>query len=224
MLIRSVATPLAVLAALNCGLFAFAAGCEPQDIYMFDEPVAQTRSDAGPSEPEPAPSSEGSEPNETSESDDGGSEPGDSADPDDAGRVTSEQPECRSDACNACVADGMCAGSSALSWCHPARGTCAQACDPAAAASQVGSCPAPQRCSPALGLCLACITSDDCGGASPVCDDGRCVQCSSDSDCSNREDERLCLVAEGRCAECRDNTDCTDPERPVCSDEYECED
>jgi hypothetical protein len=191
---------------------------------MFDQPVVQTRADAGASEPEPEPLTEGSEPDDSSEPDDDGSEPDDLAEREDAGRVTSEQPDCRSDACNACVAGAMCAGSSLVSWCHPASGTCAQACDPAATAAQVGSCPAPQRCSPELGLCVACVTNDDCGGASPVCDEDRCVQCVIDADCSGREDDRLCMGDERRCVECRDNSDCTDPQRPICSDEYECED
>jgi hypothetical protein len=208
--LRQLATP-------SFALVVLAAGCEPQDIYMFDPPPVLARADAGASEPEPEGSDDDSGPDDSSD-------PEDLADREDAGGLASEQPDCRSQACNTCVEDAACAGDGAVSWCHPTSGTCAQACDPAAAISQVGSCPAPQRCDPELGLCVACITNDDCGGLSSVCDEGRCVQCLTDADCSGREDERRCLGEQRLCVECRDSSDCTDPQRGICSGEYECED
>jgi hypothetical protein len=239
------ARALTALAVVGFGPFALVAGCEPQDIYLFDDPPAQNRADAGTGGSEP-----GSEPEDTDDPEDT-DESEDADESEDTEGPESVQPDCRTAACDVCVEQGLCELPGAVVWCHPESGFCLLACDPAALAGEVGSCPAPQRCDPELGLCVACVSNDDCGEPFPVCDarigdcvecsstadcatrgggvcaqpERRCVQCLSNVDCSGFEEDPVCLVAEQRCVECLVNSDCTrEPDRPLCSSEFECED
>jgi hypothetical protein len=83
--------------------------------------------------------------------------------------------------------------------------------------------------------CVQCVTSADCGGATPVCTIARCAECADDSDCDSGAachprdhrcqpacgvdadcptDASLC-DATGRCVQCRSDADCS-AARPVC--------
>jgi hypothetical protein len=238
---------LGALAAPCAVLCAVAAGCEPQDIYLFDETAEGSEPDAGDDEPEPEP------------------EP-------DAAPPAFEPPMCASNACDECVERG-CSVQSATLFCHPVTGICRLPCDPETPAGD-RPCPGDQHCDTSIGLCVDCVGPDDCSGGSlqacdvergvcvecvgpatctapgrgvcdpttyqcvgclddPDCDgqvclrsEQRCVQCLDDGDCSGFEDDNLCVPGAYVCGECVDNAQCAaiDPTRGICSDEYECED
>jgi hypothetical protein len=234
---RRIARVGAVLTGPSLVLLLGASACEPQDIYLFDAPPAQTRVDAGTNQPVAV------SPRPTPPRD---AEP-DPADRDAAPPEQPEQPECVSAACDACVEQASCSVPGALFFCHPETARCSLACDPGAPASQPGCLPA-ERCDPRLGLCVECVANSGCGGVVPICDTRRgscvgcvaeadcataarprcdlstssCVQCRNDADCSG-EDAR-CLPGEQRCVECVVNAHCSDPTRPICSSEHECDD
>ncbi|MBM4311800.1 MAG: hypothetical protein FJ119_12750 [Deltaproteobacteria bacterium] len=48
-----------------------------------------------------------------------------------------------------------------------------------------------------------CATDDDCGGATPLCVSGTCVECEQDDDCDD-------FCVNNACVECRNAGDCTD--------------
>jgi hypothetical protein len=235
-------------AAGSSGLwFAIAVGCEPQDIYLFDEPEVSVEEDAG-SEPGPEPEPEP-----------------------DAEAPAFEPPSCESEACNECVENGDCNYAAAPLYCHPVTGSCRLPCDPAPTATGL-RCPANQSCDGDLRLCVECVGSADCSDASrtacdtergecvecvgpetcpaerricdvenracvecledgecaanQVCVEQRCVQCRDDGDCQALEDDNVCSP-DNVCVECLDDADCIalDPTRPFCSQlEGECED
>jgi hypothetical protein len=242
---------LGALAAPGALLCAVAAGCEPQDIYLFDEVAEPPEPDAGGDEPEPEP------------------EP-------DAEAPAFEQPPCGSRACDDCVADGDCSLAAGTLFCHPATGSCEVPCDPDAPAED-RQCPASQQCNPDFGLCVDCVVSDHCSGGPlqacdaergvcvecvgpdtcttperPYCDvtdqlcvgcrgdddcaaagqvcllgEQRCVQCRVDADCIGFEDDNRCVTDDNVCGECVDDSDCIaiDPTRPFCRQtDHECED
>lgn len=229
-------------------------GCEPRDIYLFDEAAEVDAPDAGSDEPEPTPPSS--------------PEPDDS-DEEDAAAPT--PPECVTPACESCVDEGRCDVESTTYFCHPVTASCRLACDPQAAVNS-RPCPGDERCD-ARGLCVDCVTDADCGPGLPVCDrtrnvcvectadsncsggrpvcdlgaslcvacvdDGdcggaavclpgeqRCVQCRDDADCRSFDETNRCMPDELRCVECVDDGDCTsDPSRPFCKlSEHECDD
>lgn len=240
---------LGALAASGGFWFAIGVGCEPQDIYLFDEPEVAVEEDAG-SEPEPEPEPEP-----------------------DAEAPPFEPPTCESEACDECAEGDVCSNPSAPLYCHPVTGLCRLPCDPAAPATAV-QCPGSQRCDADIRLCVECVESSDCSeGSLTACDDERgecvecvgpetcpaerricdlgdhacvecvedddcaanqlclpgaqrCVQCRDDADCQGLEDDNRCLPGTYICVECVDNGDCTsDPTRPFCSQqEHECED
>jgi hypothetical protein len=237
----AVSRAVARLVCASAGAFALASGCEPQDIYLFDG--AAPRADAGASEPEPSEPDPDRETDDDADDDDAAT----SARPD-AAPPRSEQPRCLSAACQTCVAESRCAAPGAQLFCHPQSGACLLACD-SAAVPPVG-CPASQHCDPAVGLCVACASESDCGGAVPVCDErvgicvecasgvdcpatspvcdaetSRCVQCLGDANCRGFEEDLRCLPAEQRCVECVVDADCVfDPRKPFCKSEHECDD
>jgi hypothetical protein len=192
--------------ALAAGVVA---GCQPQDIYLFDPtPPVAARVDAGSMTP-PAPLEPADEP--------------------DAAPSPPEQPPCASQACTDCVAQQLCAGSSRFSVCHPRTGRCALACEPGAGDAAL-QCPLGERCDPALELCVACLGDTDCSGSLAICDTrlNRCVECTSnencpairpvcdaslscvecveDGDCAATGE--VCLAELSRCVQCRDDADC----------------
>lgn len=233
-------------------LYGVAAGCEPQDIYLFDEPEVS--------------------PEQGTDADrDAGNDPAPPAEPSTDEPAPRAQPECTSEACERCVETGDCDVEATQYFCHPATGACKLPCDPEAAAER--ACIADERCDPELGLCVECVTAVDCGAATPACDPRRgecvecvgpsdcpperptcdvdaarcieclsdadcsatgavclagpqrCVQCRSDLDCSGLEEDSRCLPERQVCVECLVDGDCTsDPRRPFCSSENECED
>jgi hypothetical protein len=246
--LRQVLGALAGPAVVVCFV---ASGCEPQDIYLFDEPAAsdEGREDAGSYEPEP------------------------DAETPEVETPQGEQPACTSEACEQCVARADCRLDAADLFCHPETGACKLPCD-AEASAEERTCPASERCDARIELCVECVVDADCGGGPlAACDrtrgecvecldsstcpserrtcdvassrcvgclvnadcaatgelcllgEQRCVQCRDDGDCSALDDDNLCLLGEQRCVECVDDGDCTaDPRRPFCSSERECED
>jgi hypothetical protein len=118
--------------------------------------------------------------------------------------ATSERDPCfpGATACEACIQAGSCPAGRV---CHPRTGVCLLPCaeDPAA-------CPAPSVCSP-LGVCVSCFENRHCPGASAqVCDTERgvCVECVTSDDCTAEPLERpTCLPGLQRCG-CDSNDDC----------------
>jgi hypothetical protein len=243
---RALRRVLGALALPGAIVTASAPGCEPQDIYLFDEAAEVAEPDAGRTEPEPRPPSN--------------PEPDDTED-EDAGAPL--QPACVTPACESCVEGGLCDVESTTFFCHPVTADCRLACDPEAPPGS-RPCPADEHCD-ARGVCVACELDEDCSaGPLPVCDrvrnicvectapsdcvgeqtvcdlensrcvgcvgDGdcapaevclpgeqRCVQCRDDDDCSSFDEANLCLPGELRCVECVDDGDCaSDPSRPFC--------
>jgi hypothetical protein len=201
--------------------------CEPQEIYLFERgnlSVDAGRGNAGPGN---------------------GGSAGAPSEPEPPEARTA--PPCESAECEACQADvTRCPRQSNL-FCHPRTGECALGCDPEAA-NQGTLCPSNQVCHPVDGVCVDCVSSvsctmaglgacdtergtcvectgpASCPAARPVCDTDaqRCVECLTLADC-NDDDARFCF--QSRCVECRTRADCTiEPDRPICSDEFECED
>lgn len=244
---RLVSRLLGALAAGSAIASVAAVGCEPQDIYLFDEASAGLEGgDAGVDEPAPAPS-----------------------EPEPAAPPAREQPSCESEECNRCMDRGGCSTATATLFCHPITGDCELPCDPGAERA----CPATDQCDPVLELCVQCVSDADCNygprqmcnvsrgqciecaldqdcpSERPLCDpysrcvecveDGdcaatggvcqpgpqRCVQCRDDRDCRAIDDDTFCLIGQQRCVECVTDSDCTDdPHKPFCSSENECED
>jgi hypothetical protein len=234
------------LAAPGAIVCAVAAGCEPQDIYLFDEVEETPEPDAGDDGPEPGP---------------------------DAAPPAFEPPMCDSEACDECVEDGCVVSNF---FCHPVTGVCRAPCEPPGAPGAEPACPGGQHCDTSIGLCVDCVGSDDCSdgpllacdtergvcvecvgpetctpdrgicdqtaqecvgcrvdesdcAAGQVClpDGQRCVQCLVDDDCSGLEDDNRCVPGEYVCGECLIDDDCVaiDPTRPFCRQaDHECED
>jgi hypothetical protein len=196
--------------------------CAPQDVYFYD-PELQTvgaRPDAGaPGPGAPEPDGDGDAPGQTPPDDAGGPEQ----------PYEPVQPACESEVCERCLETASCAGST-LSLCHPQSGSCVAGCDPSAG-DDPGNCALGARCDEARGLCLECVTSEDCAAPTPVCDaaNGSCVGCVSNYDCTPqapvcdtdahecigcRVDAdcaatfEVCRESVGRCVECESNADC----------------
>jgi hypothetical protein len=244
---RALRRMLAALALPGAIATASAPGCEPRDIYLFDE--------APVDEPEPRPPSE-SAPDDT--------------DVEDAGLPL--QPACDTPECESCVERGACNFEASTLLCHPVTASCRLPCDPDAPVEQP-NCPADEHCD-ARGLCVECRMDADCGSDSlracdgargvcvecatdshcpverPTCDvegslcveclvDGdcaatgevclpgaqRCVGCRNDADCSSFDEDNRCLPDELRCVECLVDGDCLEPDKPFCKvSEHECDD
>ncbi|WP_146652506.1 hypothetical protein [Labilithrix luteola] len=102
--------------------------------------------------------------------------------------------------------EGRCLG------CRPARSDCTAGacwtsdydCHPACHAPS--DCPAGTTCDEGNGACVGCVATADC--TSGVCSPTKkqCVECTTDSDCS--QNSPRCHVATGRCVKCRANDDC----------------
>ncbi len=210
-------------------LVAFAwAGCEPQDIYLFE---TVSRSGAA------------------GMAGGGAQGVGPEAGQPDAPEPRSP-PACESPECESCAADAMrCRAEGGSFFCHPRSGECALACNPQADASEPvclsgqvchpdygvcvecidrGECAAGilRECDTRSGACVECVEAADCAVPGQSCDpiSFTCVSCVMDVDCAGSED-RFCLPSEGRCVECRTSADCTlEPDRRICSSEFECED
>jgi hypothetical protein len=209
----AIAHTLSTLVGLGFGGFVLATACEPQDIYLYDRPPAQTRvgPDAGTNPPPP------------SEMED----PDEEEDPDDDDAAVPTQPACSSDACEACIDDGACGMADAPAFCHPESGECRLSCQPEATATAANVCPSAQRCHPDLRLCVACVSDDDCSGSAATCDARNvCVECLANDDCIGRGEYNTCSTEEHVCVECISDDDCIakDPQRPICTSERECED
>jgi hypothetical protein len=90
-------------------------------------------------------------------------------------------------------------------------------------------------CDTEAGVCVECLTSNDCSGNTPHCLNGTCVSCTTSADCSqgmvcNMHIPRCatectdgtecsgkpCATAYGYCVECLSNVDCTDTSLPYC--------
>lgn len=71
--------------------------------------------------------------------------------------------------------------------------------------------------------CRACAANADCSGASAVCEiagpkTGQCVQCNTDTDCTNGE---KCDTSSNTCIECQSAAQCANP-TPACSPQRQC--
>jgi len=63
------------------------------------------------------------------------------------------------------------------------------------------------------GACVECGSNSDCGLGEPVCVNNACAECSSDSHCT---DPSAPACVNNACAECSSDSHCTDPSAPVC--------
>jgi len=207
--------------------------CAPQDVYFFD-PELQTVS-AGPDAGASAPDDEAPDTGEVPSV----PEPNEPDEPDQPYEPV--QPACESEACESCLETGSCAGATSL--CHPRSGACVAGCDPGAG-DEPGNCPDGTRCDEARGICLACLTNDDCAAPTPACDPigsscvgcvGNddctpqapvcdtdalaCVQCVVDADCAASFE--VCRESVGRCVECESDADCIARREPGDDDDDE---
>lgn len=136
-----------------------------------------------------------------------------------------------------CGASGECPSGLV---CRAGRSTldsiCVVPCD-----QDAGACGPGFVCNPSKRYCTACVTSADCGSASPFCSaDGSCIQCLTDADCAGVLAGSKCLqnscgcsasadcansgarrqcgssVLANKCVECDVDADCKDPARPRC--------
>jgi hypothetical protein len=177
--------------------------CAPQDVYFFDPEVQtiEAQPDAGTSAPADDDDPDGAEPNVPAPT-----EPDDSNEPDGSDAPYEPvQPACESEACERCLESATCAGST-LSLCHPLSGSCVAGCDPSAG-DEPGNCADGTRCD-ARGICLACVTNDDCAVPAPACDpgSGSCVGCVGNYDCTPQAP--VCDTLAHECTECRVDSDC----------------
>jgi hypothetical protein len=100
------------------------------------------------------------------------------------------------DAAPACATSAQCADPAAA-WCDPASHLCV----PCADSGQCGEQPMDRRlCAPG-GVCVECLTSNDCGApAEPVCGAaGQCAACTADAQCGERADSIALCEAAGSC-------------------------
>lgn len=90
-------------------------------------------------------------------------------------------------------------------------------------------------CDPDGGVCVQCVSNNDCSGSTPHCLHSTCVSCTADADCSagmvcNMHiprcatqctsgtdcNGRPCATAYGYCVECLSDLDCTNAALPYC--------
>jgi hypothetical protein len=71
-------------------------------------------------------------------------------------------------------------------------------------------------CDVDAGMCVGCLSSADCSGATPACDTDakKCVGCLSSADCSGATP--VCDTSARQCVECLGNVDCAAAARPIC--------
>jgi hypothetical protein len=127
-------------------------------------------------------------------------------------------PQCQpgETACEACVRAAACA---AAEVCHPSTGECVLPCPGGAA-----DCPAALVCGP-LDVCVQCAADAQCATTDdqPRCDIARgvCVECLTRDDCTDDVFERPACLPGGVCG-CASNADCSDG--AICElDEAHCE-
>ena len=108
---------------------------------------------------------------------------------------------------NACVTTGMKAGSCV---------TCAANAD--------CTSPAAPICDTVANECVQCLTSTNCGGATPVCNSAQlCVQCVTSADCASATGDGsasnatpVCDVASATCTGCANDFSATNPGELPC--------
>ena len=118
--------------------------------------------------------------------------------------------------CVDCATSADCT-TAGLRACDVERGRCVEC-------TATADCTGPRSvCDTDAQRCVECLGEEGCG-LLDVCNDAtqQCVECVSPADCTADDDARFCFQA--RCVECRIDADCTEPDRPICSDEFECED
>ncbi len=100
------------------------------------------------------------------------------------------------------------------SWCDPSTRECAR-CETDA---QCAGLPATPKCQPDVG-CVECKLAADCSDDEPVCSDGVCRPCSTQTDaCQGRPSgNSICDGASGACVEC------TRSDRSACEDGKVCD-
>jgi hypothetical protein len=94
-----------------------------------------------------------------------------------------------------------------------------QACQPVVCATSL-DCPVDSVCHPVLGICVACVTSSDCGPGTTCGPDSECHvfggSCVSDKDC--QAVDMLCDFEQGICVECLNSAAC--PNDHYCLERY----
>ena len=129
-----------------------------------------------------------------------------------------------------CASAGFCVGSPACnddSACgsgqHCANGCCqpgeSGSCSRDADCSSLRKTPV---CDAGKGLCVACLTSRDCGRGA-ACQNETCVAlpgCAGNADCA--PPTPVCDTQQRACVECLDSSDCHDLARPNCDASHQC--
>jgi hypothetical protein len=118
----------------------------------------------------------------------------------------------------ACVAESTPAGLAAVlaaygksgsCWQQGDRSLCEQACHSGIVAAH--------KAFPKAKTCNVCDTSADCTSSAPACDPAtlRCVECVSNSDCSD-PGKPACDSAARSCVACTNDSHCASPNQPEC--------
>jgi hypothetical protein len=71
-----------------------------------------------------------------------------------------------------------------------------------------------------VSRCVQCESVDDCDQETPLCNDGTCVACMAEDDCTGFADTPLCRD-DGQCVECVTAADCP-AGTPVCDETGQC--
>jgi len=83
-----------------------------------------------------------------------------------------------------------------------------------------GDCAAGQLCRVDDGVCVQCLADGDCTGDLTVCVDQTFCGCSDDSECANSASGTFCILADNVCG-CASNDECTDsPVGDICTDGF----
>ncbi len=127
--------------------------------------------------------------------------------------------------CGACASDQDCT-TAAASLCSP-LGQCTT-CVAESDCSRFAATPHCKATGAGAG-CVACRTSSDCGGATPICNGSNvCVACSSNTDCATANpsmpvcDTKAGSATLGQCKGCLASSDCTSALAPVCGTSGAC--
>ena len=116
--------------------------------------------------------------------------------------------------CQACAADGDCAGLN-----DSARAACAGsgACVQCTATNTAKCTGAAAVCNTTTNTCVQCLTNASCSGTAPICSTtlSTCRACAAASDCAGFAGHTAC-AATGACVQCKDNTTCSGT-TPICA-------
>lgn len=96
---------------------------------------------------------------------------------------------------NQCIAQ-TCSTTSCMAD-KPVCNVVTNVCDPCTDSSQCASYPGATVCDKNTGGCVGCVMASDCSVDKPVCDNGSCRACTTDSDCTSGAcaDDGTCVSA-----------------------------